>query len=308
MQGRVIKSTGSWYQVKMDNGAVISCRIKGKLRLIERRTTTPVNIGDLVMVNIEEGDATIQEVLPRSNYIIRQSTHNRTAEHIIAANLDQAIIMATIAMPRTSTGFIDRFLVTATAYHIPCIVLFNKTDLYNESEQEQVAQLANIYRQAGFMVVATSAEKNTGVDEVRSLLQGKISLLAGHSGVGKSTLINKIDSKLQLKTAEVAAYNQKGKHTTTFAEMFELPFGGFIIDTPGIKEFGVLDFEAAEVAQYFPEMEKRMHDCRFNNCLHINEPGCAVKAALENGDIAMSRYENYLSIIQELNTDEKIYD
>lgn len=308
MQGRVIKSTGSWYQVKMDNGAVISCRIKGKLRLIERRTTTPVNIGDLVMVNIEEGDATIQEVLPRSNYIIRQSTHNRTAEHIIAANLDQAIIMATIAMPRTSTGFIDRFLMTATAYHIPCIVLFNKTDLYNESEQEQVAQLANIYRQAGFMVVATSAEKNTGVDEVRSLLQGKISLLAGHSGVGKSTLINKIDSKLQLKTAEVAAYNQKGKHTTTFAEMFELPFGGFIIDTPGIKEFGVLDFEAAEVAQYFPEMEKRMHDCRFNNCLHINEPGCAVKAALENGDIAMSRYENYLSIIQELNTDEKIYD
>lgn len=308
MQGRVIKSTGSWYQVKMDNGAVISCRIKGKLRLIERRTTTPVNIGDLVMVNIEEGDATIQEVLPRSNYIIRQSTHNRTAEHIIAANLDQAIIMATIALPRTSTGFIDRFLVTATAYHIPCIVLFNKTDLYNESEQEQVAQLANIYRQAGFMVVATSAEKNTGVDEVRSLLQGKISLLAGHSGVGKSTLINKIDSKLQLKTAEVAAYNQKGKHTTTFAEMFELPFGGFIIDTPGIKEFGVLDFEAAEVAQYFPEMEKRMHDCRFNNCLHINEPGCAVKAALENGDIAMSRYENYLSIIQELNTDEKIYD
>ena len=308
MQGRVIKSTGSWYQVKMDNGAVISCRIKGKLRLIERRTTTPVNIGDLVMVNIEEGDATIQEVLPRSNYIIRQSTHNRTAEHIIAANLDQAIIMATIAMPRTSTGFIDRFLVTATAYHIPCIVLFNKTDLYNESEQEQVAQLANIYRQAGFMVVATSAEKNTGVDEVRSLLQGKISLLAGHSGVGKSTLINKIDSNLQLKTAEVAAYNQKGKHTTTFAEMFELPFGGFIIDTPGIKEFGVLDFEAAEVAQYFPEMEKRMHDCRFNNCLHINEPGCAVKAALEDGDIAMSRYENYLSIIQELNTDEKIYD
>ena len=308
MQGRVVKSTGSWYQVRMDSGSIISCRIKGKLRLIERRTTTPVNIGDLVMVNIEEGDATIQEVLPRSNYIIRQSTHNRTAEHIIAANLDQAIIMATIAMPRTSTGFIDRFLVTATAYHIPCIVLFNKTDLYNETEQEQVEQLTNVYRQAGFRVVATSAEKNTGVEEVRSLLQGKISLLAGHSGVGKSTLINKIDSNLQLKTAEVAAYNQKGKHTTTFAEMFELPFGGFIIDTPGIKEFGVLDFEAAEVAQYFPEMEKRMHDCRFNNCLHINEPGCAVKAALEDGDIAMSRYENYLSIIQELNTDEKIYD
>lgn len=308
MQGRVIKSTGSWYQVRLDDGTIISCRIKGKLRLIDRRTTTPVNIGDLVAVNMDDGDATIQEVLPRSNYIIRQSARNRTAEHIIAANIDQAFIMATIAMPRTSTGFIDRFLVTATAYHIPSIVLFNKTDLYTDSEQEQVALLSAIYAKAGFTVVATSAEKNLGVEQVRALMKGKISLLAGHSGVGKSTLINKIDPALQLKTAAVASYNQKGRHTTTFAEMFELPFGGFIIDTPGIKEFGVLDFEATEVAQYFPEMEKHMHACRFNNCLHINEPGCAVKVALETGDIAMSRYENYLSIIHELNTDEKIYD
>lgn len=308
MKGRVIKSTGSWYQVRMDDGVVLSCRIKGKLRLIDRRTTTPVNIGDLVMVSVEEDDAVIREVLPRHNYIIRQSTHNRTAEHIIAANIDQAFIMATIAMPRTSTGFIDRFLVTATAYHIPSIVLFNKVDLYNETEIEQVNLLTALYEKAGFKVVSTSAENNTGVESVRELMKGKISLLAGHSGVGKSTLINKIDPELSLRTGEVAAYNQKGKHTTTFAEMFELPFGGFIIDTPGIKEFGILDFEPSEVAQYFTEMEKVMHDCRFNNCLHINEPGCAVKTAVEAGEIAMSRYENYLSIIHELKTDEKIYD
>ncbi|MBK9729774.1 MAG: ribosome small subunit-dependent GTPase A [Chitinophagaceae bacterium] len=308
MQGRVIKSTGSWYQVRMDDGSVLSCRIKGKLRLIDRRTTTPVNIGDLVMVSVEESDATIREVLPRRNYIIRQSTHNRTAEHIIAANIDQAFIMATIAMPRTSTGFIDRFLVTATAYHIPSIVLFNKIDLYDEKEMELVNYLKDVYSKIGFVTVCTSAEKNTGVEEVRELMKGKISLLAGHSGVGKSTLINKIDPMLDLRTAEVAVYNQKGKHTTTFAEMFELPFGGFIIDTPGIKEFGILDFEPSEVAQYFPEMEKVRHDCRFNNCMHINEPGCAVKAAVEEGVIPVSRYENYLSIMHELKTDERIYD
>ncbi|MEO6167705.1 MAG: ribosome small subunit-dependent GTPase A [Chitinophagales bacterium] len=308
MQGRVIKSTGSWFNVRMDDGSVLQCRIKGKMRLIDRRTTTPVNIGDLVLVDTEDGDSVIHEVLPRHNYIIRQATRNRTAEHIIAANLDQAIVMATIAKPRTSTGFIDRFLVTASAYHIPGVVIFNKTDVYDEKETEQVNYLTAVYRKAGFPVVCTSAEKNSGVEEVRELLSGKISLLAGHSGVGKSTLINKIDPQLDLRTAEIASFNQKGKHTTTFAEMFELPFGGFIIDTPGIKEFGILDFEEAEVAQFFPEMEKVMHECRFNNCLHINEPGCAVKAQLEAGTISESRYQNYLSIIGELRTDEKIYD
>lgn len=308
MQGRVIKSTGSWYNVLVDDGRVLQCRIKGKLRLIDRRTTAPVNIGDLVVVSDEDGDAVIEEVLPRRNYIIRQSTHNRTAEHIIAANLDQAFIMATIAMPRTSTGFIDRFLVTATAYHIPAIVLLNKMDLYDKEEKAYAKELVATYHQSGFQVVCTSAQENTGVEEVKQLMEGKISLIAGHSGVGKSTLINQIDPGLNLRTKAVAAYNQKGKHTTTFAEMFELPFGGFIIDTPGIKEFGILDFDIAEVAQYFPEMEKVMHDCRFNNCLHINEPGCAVKDAVEAGSIPVSRYENYLSIIYELKTDEKIYD
>jgi len=308
MQGRVIKSTGSWYNVRLDDGTVISCRVKGKMRLIDRRTTNPVNIGDLVLVDREDGDPVIKEVLPRHNYIIRQSVRHRTAEHIIAANLDQALLMATIAMPRTSTGFIDRFLVTATAYHIPAVILLNKTDLYNEEETRKAKQLQEVYAKAGYRLILTSARQMTGVSEVKELMKDKISLLAGHSGVGKSTLINKVVPEFDLKTAELTAYNQKGKHTTTFAEMFELPFGGFIVDTPGIKEFGILDFEEAEVSHYFPEMEKLLHDCRFHNCLHINEPGCAVKAALKNGEIAESRYLNYLSIIDELRTDEKIYD
>jgi ribosome biogenesis GTPase len=308
MQGRVIKSTGSWYNVRLEDGTEISCRVKGKLRLVDRRTTNPVNIGDLVTINSEQGEPVIEEVLPRKNYIIRQSSKNRTAEHIIAANLDQAIVMAAIAMPRTSTGFIDRFLLTATAYHIPGVVVFNKIDLYNEKENASLHEFNETYRNAGYQVVNTSAESNTGIAEVRDLMAGKISLMAGHSGVGKSTLINLLVPGLDLKTAALASINQKGRHTTTYAEMFELPFGGFIIDTPGIKEFGILDFEESEVSHYFPEMEKKLHECRFNNCLHIDEPGCAVKEAVKNGEIAVSRFQNYLSIIDEIRTDEKIYD
>lgn len=308
MNGRVIKSTGSWYNVRLDDGKVVQARVKGKLRLIDRRTTNPVNIGDKVIIEIEEGDSVIAEVLPRENYIIRQSSRNRTAEHIIACNLDQAIVMATISQPRTSTGFIDRFLVTATAYHIPSVIVINKTDVYREKEMRIMEQWKSTYAAAGYSVLTTSAANNEGIQEVKGLITDKTSLLAGHSGVGKSTLINKIVPELNLKTEEIAKWNEKGKHTTTFAEMFELPFGGFIIDTPGIKEFGILDFEESEVSHYFPEMEKRLHDCKFNNCLHINEPDCAVKNAVESGEIPMSRYENYLSIIHELKTDEKIYD
>ncbi len=308
MQGRVIKTTGSWYSVRLDSGTVVSCRIKGKMRLIDRRTTNPVNIGDLVVVDTEEGDSVIKEVLPRTNYIIRQSSRHRTAEHILAANIDQALVMATVAMPRTSTGFIDRFLVTATAYHIPSVLLFNKVDLYNKKEMQAVIELEDAYIKAGYQVILTSAEENIGIFHLKEMMKGKISLLSGHSGVGKSTLINRVIPGLDLKTAELAAFNQKGKHTTTYTEMIELPFGGFIIDTPGIKEFGILDFDEAEVSHYFPEMEKVLHDCRFHNCLHINEPGCAVKSALEAGQIAEFRYSNYLSIINEIRTDEKIYD
>lgn len=308
MQGRVIKSTGSWYHVRLDNGTVLPCRIKGKLRLINRRTTNPVNIGDLVMVDTAEADPVISEVLPRRNYIIRQSARNRTAEHIIAANLDQAMVMATVAMPRTSTGFIDRFLVTASAYHVPSVLIFNKIDLYDPSETAMLKDLTATYTNAGFSVIVTSAETGTGVETVRQMLKDKITLLAGHSGVGKSSLINRIDPALDLKTAAIAGYNQKGRHTTTFVEMFELPGGGFIIDTPGIKEFGILDFEAQEVAQYFPEMAMLLPQCRFNNCLHINEPGCAVKEGVESGTVSGGRYQNYRSIVNEIMTDEKIYD
>ncbi len=308
MKGRVTKSTGSWYNVRLENGTTVEARVKGKMRLIQRRTSNPVNIGDLVMVDREDGDTVIREVLPRNNYIIRQSSRNRTAEHIIACNIDQAFVMATIAQPRTSTGFVDRFLVTATAYHIPCIVLLNKMDLYNEKELRMAAEWERIYSACGYKVVLTSAEKSFHVNDVKEMMTNKITLIAGHSGVGKSTLINAIVPEMNLRTGELSGFHEKGKHTTTFAEMFELPFGGFIIDTPGIKEFGILDFKESEVSHFFPEMEKHLHDCKFNNCLHINEPKCAVKDAVESGEIALSRYENYLSIMHELKTDEKIYD
>ncbi len=310
MQGRVIKSTGSWYSVLMEDKTVVQCRMTGKYRLIDRRTTNPVVIGDLVEVEMEEGVGTgiIKKVVPRSNYIIRQSSRNRTAEHILAANLDQAMLMATLSQPRTSTGFIDRFVVTATAYHIPTTIVFNKADIYSEEEQKELEKLSALYEKAGYSVILTSAEKEFHVDDVKEILRNKITLVAGHSGVGKSTLINKIYPGLNLKTGEISNYHGKGTHTTTFAEMFELPFGGFIIDTPGIKEFGILDFKVEEVSHYFPEMEKVLHDCQFNNCLHINEPKCAVKEAVKHDEISESRYINYRNIIEEIKSEEKIYD
>lgn len=308
MRGRVTKSTGSWYAARLDDGVTVQARIKGKLRLIDRRTTNPVNIGDLVMIEKEEEDYVISEVLPRNNYIIRQSSRNRTAEHILACNIDQAFVMASISQPRTSTGFVDRFLVTASAYHIPAVLLLNKMDLYDEKELKMAGEWLKIYSAAGYKVMQTSATKNFHVTEVKEIMENKITLIAGHSGVGKSTLINAIVPQMKLRVGELSGYHEKGKHTTTFAEMFELPFGGFIIDTPGIKEFGIIDLGEAEVSHFFPEMEKLLHDCKFNNCLHLNEPGCAVKDGVEKNEIARSRYENYLSIIHELKTDEKIYD
>ncbi|MBS1657717.1 MAG: ribosome small subunit-dependent GTPase A [Bacteroidetes bacterium] len=308
MKGVVIKSTGSWYDVRLEDGRHLQARVKGKLRLVDRRTTNPVIIGDRVLIESENHDAVIAEVLPRDNYIIRQSSRHRAAEHIIACNIDQAFLMATITQPRTSSGFIDRFLVTATAYHVPTVIVFNKLDLYDGKELRTLDEWKQLYDAIGYRVVATSVVTNTGVEEVKAMMTNKTSLLAGHSGVGKSTLINKIVPELNLKIGELSGYHEKGRHTTTFAEMHELPFGGFIIDTPGMKEFGILDFEVSEVSQYFPEMAERLHHCRFNNCLHINEPKCAVKEAVESGEIALSRYENYLSIIHELKTDEKIYD
>lgn len=311
MKAIVYKSTGSWYTLRDEQGRFWNGRMKGVLKLDDITSTNPVAVGDWVEAEIENEDsdsATINEILDRHNYINRQSPRHKHQHHIVAANLDQSVLIATLKEPRTSQGFIDRFLVASEMYHVPAIIAFNKSDLYKQKELDKYEGWKAMYEKVGYHVLLVSAEKEEGLEELKEALKDKTSLLSGHSGVGKSSLLNVLFPGTNRKTQDVSGWSGKGQHTTTFAEMFELPFGGFIIDTPGIKEFGVLDFEAAEVAQYFPEMEKRMHDCRFNNCLHINEPGCAVKAALENGDIAMSRYENYLSIIQELNTDEKIYD
>ncbi len=310
MKGIVTKSTGSWYTVRTEDKNYIECRIKGKFRLEERRSTNPVTIGDRVEIEPEEDKITsvITEIYPRKNYIIRQSTKSRTAEHIIAANLDQAIVLVTISMPRTSAGFIDRFLVTAGAYHIPAVIIFNKTDIYSKKEKEKLNDYISIYEKAGYRALAISALKGDNVAQVQDLLKNKITLMCGHSGSGKSTLINKIYPEFKLKTGVISTIHDKGMHTTTFAEMLELPSGEFIIDTPGIKEFGILDFEPAEVSQFFPEMTKVASHCKFNDCLHINEPKCAVKEAVLAGEISESRYNSYLGMITELQTDEKIYD
>ena len=311
MKGRVIKSTGSWYNVRFEDGTIRQCRIKGKMRLTDRRSTNPVVIGD--WVEVERGargdeDMQIKDVLPRNNYIIRQSAKHRTAEHILAANLDQALLIASIREPMTPVGFIDRFLVTATAYHVPAMVVFNKIDVYEEHDMEQLEALTATYEDAGYKVLPTSVEDNIGVDAVKATLKNKLTLMSGNSGVGKSSLINAIAPELDLVTGDISEYHSKGTHTTTFAEMFPLSFGGDIIDTPGIKEFGILDFEKAEVSHYFPEMDRRRHECRFHNCIHINEPACAVLKAVEAGEIAVTRYASYLGIIDEIETDEKIYD
>ena len=311
MKGRVIKSTGSWYNVRFEDGTIRQCRIKGKMRLVDRRSTNPVVIGD--WVEVEAGargdeDMQIKEVLPRNNYIIRQSAKHRTAEHILAANLDQALLVASIVEPMTPVGFIDRYLVTATAYHVPAIVVFNKYDIYDEEALEKLDTLTQTYESAGYKVLVTSVEKNLGIEAVKEQLKDQLTLMSGNSGVGKSSLINAIAPELDLVTGEISEVHFKGTHTTTFAEMFPLSFGGDIIDTPGIKEFGILDLEKAEVSHYFPEMDKRRHECRFHNCVHISEPGCAVLKAVENGEIAITRYGSYLGIIEEIETDEKIYD
>ncbi len=310
MKARVVKATGSWYQVKTEDNILVPCRIKGKLRLVDRRSTNPVVIGDWITLekDVHGNDYVIRDILPRNNYIIRQSSRHRTAEHILAANLDQVLIVAAISQPMTPVGFIDRFLVTAGAYHIPAIIVFNKTDLHNAADQQQLKLLTDTYSKIGYPVFHLSSHTKEGIDAVQSCLQNKFTLLSGNSGVGKSTLINLLAPGLNLRTGDLSGFNQKGTHTTTFAEVFELPFGGEVIDSPGIKEFGILDIEKEEVSHYFPEMEHLLHQCRFNNCLHINEPGCAVTKALEAGQIAPSRYNSYLGIINELETDEKIYD
>lgn len=298
MRGLVMKSTGSWYLVLDEEDRRHSCRIKGKFRTQGIKTTNPIAVGDWVEFEIEPGQESgvINKLYPRRNYIIRRSVNLSKQTQIIAANLDLAMLVVTLASPPTSTGFIDRFLVTAEAYSIPASLVFNKLDLFSEEGLEILADYINLYQELGYTCYAVSALEGENVEELKQALKDKITLVSGHSGVGKSTLINRLVPGLTLKTGDISNWSDKGKHTTTFAEMIDLPFGGKLIDTPGIRELGVVDIEAQELSHYFPEMRDLLNECRFHNCRHINEPGCAVLEALEEGRIDPSRYESYRSI------------
>ena len=299
--GRVIKSTGSWYDVQDDAGTIVQCRLRGRIRLDGIRTTNPVAVGDMVTFEREQDKDTcvIDKILPRNNVIVRKSVNLSKESHIIAANVDRAVVVATVAYPRTSTGFIDRFAVTAEAYHIPVVVVFNKCDLYDNEQNALADELIATYQNIGYQSFKVSAKTGYNCDMLESVMKDKITMLSGHSGVGKSALVNRLDPNLNLRVGEISYANEKGKHTTTYAQMFHLRFGGYIIDTPGIKEFALYDMEKDTLAQRFPEMRAMMHDCRFNNCTHLHEPDCAVKKAVENNTIARWRYENYCNMMND---------
>ncbi len=298
MKGLVIKSTGSWYAVRIENSEVIECRLKGKIRLEDRKTTNPLSVGDAVEVERDlDGSNQISHIYPRKNYIIRKSINLSKQAHIIASNLDQALLIATIVAPRTSLGFIDRFLVTAEAYGIDTKIIFNKKDALDEEMIDLQNDMMKLYTDIGYDCIAVSAFDDADIIYLRTLLKDKITLLSGHSGVGKSTLVNAIEPKLDLKTGDISFTHLKGMHTTTFAELFPLSFGGDIIDSPGIKELGLVEMKKEEVGNYFPEIFKHSADCKFNNCLHVNEPHCAITGAVEKGTISAERYQSYLGIL-----------
>ncbi|MCT4644581.1 MAG: ribosome small subunit-dependent GTPase A [Carboxylicivirga sp.] len=302
--GLVIKSTGSRYTVLSDEGEVVICRIRGKIRLQGIKSTNPVSVGDRVVFDAaDDGEGIISGIKERRNYIIRKATNLSKESHIIAANVDQAVLIVTINYPVTTRVFIDRFIAASEAYGIPVTIVFNKTDRYDEEHMRALKEWRELYEGIGYKTYAVSAKKQEDLSEIQSLLKDKISVLSGHSGVGKSTLINRVEPDLNLKTAEISAIHQSGKHTTTFAEMHPLSFDGYIIDTPGIRGFGLIHIEKEELYHYFKEIFAHAKDCRFNNCTHYSEPGCSVKEAVEEGVIALSRYESYLSIL--LNRNEK---
>jgi len=305
-KGIVIKSTGSWYTVKTEEGNLIESRIKGNLRLKGIRSTNPIAVGDHVEIVESNEDnnigsqvvGLIHKISPRNNYIIRKSPNLSKESHIIAANIDQAFLIVTIQFPVTTTTFIDRFLVSAEAYRIPCHLIFNKIDLYNEEQTAEMNSLIEIYEMAGYQCLKVSAKKEIGINELKQIMTNKTNVFSGHSGVGKSTIINSMLSNIVLKTGKISEAHFSGKHTTTNSEMYELDFGGYIIDTPGIKGFGVLEMEKEEISHYFPEIFRLLNECQYYNCTHTHEPHCAVKKSVEEGKIALSRYTSYLGLLE----------
>lgn len=302
MKARVLQSTGSWYIVRSENGDVVHSRLPGKFKLATQKTTNPIAVGDEVVIGHDTltKDYVIEEILPRKNYIVRQSPRQKHLKHMIASNIDQAIIIVTISKPRTSLGFIDRFLVTAESYHIPVTIVVNKIDMMTKKDELVLKQIQEIYPPLGYPIILSSATRGDGIQEIIDLLQNKSTLVVGHSGVGKSTTINAINSDLHIKTAPLSNKWNKGTHTTTFATMYEILPDSYIIDTPGIKELFVIEIEPEELSGYFREMKALSNKCQYNNCLHENEPNCAVKVALINDEIPESRFESYLSILDNI--------
>ncbi|HRF68841.1 MAG TPA: ribosome small subunit-dependent GTPase A [Muribaculum sp.] len=306
MEGLVIKNTGSWYIVHTDEGSDVNCKVKGNFRLKGIRTTNPIAVGDKVTITVNpDGNAYITAIKPRENYIIRRASNLSKESHIIAANVDRAFLVVTLSHPVTSTTFIDRFLATAEAYRIPVTIVINKTDLLTEPEEHEYCEAVTyLYRSIGYDVIEISAKEGTGIENLRNRLVGKVSLLSGNSGVGKSTIINDLMPELDLRTAAISDIHDTGMHTTTFSEMFPLPEGGWVIDTPGIKGFGTIDFDRHEIAHFFPEIFNISCNCRYSDCTHTHEPGCAVLEALADHRIAESRYNSYLSILDDTNPDK----
>ncbi len=308
MKATVYKSTGSWYVVKNEQGKQFNARMLGKFKIDGLTSTNPIAVGDQVEVEMEnelESGVTITQIYDRKNYITRTSPANKHQHHIISSNLDQSLLFATLKDPKTSQGFIDRFLISSESFHIPTIIVFNKVDLYKKKEEEKFALLKNMYETIGYTVKKISVQTNEGVDEIKNVLKDKVTLLSGHSGVGKSSFLNKIFPQMNLKTQDVSGWSGKGLHTTTFAEMFDVPFGGKIIDTPGIRELGLVDIPKQELSHYFPEMRALINNCQFNNCMHTEEPNCAIKAAVNSNAIAADRYISYRSILDSI--EEKKY-
>ena len=302
MQALVYKSTGNWYQVKNKEGQSFKARLKGKFKIDEITSTNPIAVGDIVEIEneTEEESTVITEIYARRNYINRTSPHNKNQHHIVAANLDQSLLFATLKDPKTSLGFIDRFLIISEAYGVPAVIVFNKSDLYKKKETDRFEVVKELYEKIGYRVMSMSIEKNVGVDDVVSLLEHKTTLLSGHSGVGKSSFINFLFPDLKLKTQDVSDWSGKGLHTTTFAEMFDLPGGGNVIDTPGLREMGLVDIPRQELSHYFPEMRALLTGCKYNNCMHVDEQDCAIKDAIRNGVIHEERYISYLKILDSI--------